>query len=53
MNLCVNARDAMPKGGTIKISAKRIPGKVVKQKRINAIAPQYVSISVSDTGWDG
>ena len=51
MNLCVNARDAMPSGGTIKISAKNV---VVDENhsRINMDADpgNYVYLTVSDTG---
>jgi two-component system cell cycle sensor histidine kinase/response regulator CckA len=51
MNLCVNARDAMPDGGAISIKAENI---VVDENyarmHIEAKAGRFVVISVSDTG---
>jgi PAS domain S-box-containing protein len=51
MNICINARDAMPSGGVIKITAKNI---VVDDNyaRMNMDADpgNYVFITVSDTG---
>jgi PAS domain S-box-containing protein len=51
MNLCVNARDAMPKGGTLTIGLKKVlldPAAVLIHPR--AKLGEYVVISVSDTG---
>ncbi len=51
MNLCVNARDAMPSGGTLNISAENVT--INKENvRINIEAKEgpYVGITVSDTG---
>ena len=51
MNLCVNARDAMPQGGTIQIDAANAtlasgsPGLPV-----GAIPGDYLAVSVADTG---
>lgn len=42
LNLAVNARDAMPAGGLITISAR--------DEQHEAGAPRYVALSVSDTG---
>ncbi|HLP40227.1 MAG TPA: response regulator [Fibrobacteria bacterium] len=50
MNLCVNARDAMPTGGTITIATRVLDGVVVKSKFPKAASQRYLEISVSDTG---
>ena len=50
LNLCVNARDAMPKGGTLSISTRLITGEAVLKKFPKAKAREYVLIEVSDTG---
>ena len=51
VNLCVNARDAMPEGGTLSLSAKNF--KVCKKfasKIPSAKTGRYVRINVTDTG---
>ena len=50
MNLCVNARDAMPAGGTIKIETRVRDNAAVKSRFPKAAANRYLAISVSDTG---
>lgn len=48
LNLCVNARDAMPGGGVLTICADH---QVTRSKRRRELAPgSYVRISVVDTG---
>ncbi|ACC83916.1 response regulator [Nostoc punctiforme] len=51
MNLCINARDAMPNGGILKISAKNfwVDSHYAKMN-IDAKVGSYVMISVCDTG---
>ncbi|MCL4435200.1 MAG: PAS domain S-box protein [Thaumarchaeota archaeon] len=51
MNLCVNARDAMPKGGILTVSAENITiNKNCSDVNSEAKPGQYVAITVSDTG---
>lgn len=51
MNLCVNARDAMPQGGTLKISAENlwIDENYVRMN-LDAKVGFYVAITVADKG---
>ncbi len=51
MNLCVNARDAMPNGGTLGISAENITmNEKDTHMSIEAKVGAYVGITVTDTG---
>jgi PAS domain S-box-containing protein len=51
MNLCVNARDAMPEGGSITIKAENIfVDDNYARMHLEAKAGRFVMISVSDTG---
>ena len=51
MNLCVNARDAMPDGGSISISAENVfLDENYARMHIEAKAGRFVTIHVSDTG---
>jgi PAS domain S-box-containing protein len=50
MNLCVNARDAMPNGGSITIKAELLSKDKVKEKFSDADQDSYFCISVTDTG---
>ena len=51
MNLCVNARDAMPEGGTITIETNNAEfDEEYCQSHNWATAGRYVSLSVTDTG---
>jgi two-component system cell cycle sensor histidine kinase/response regulator CckA len=51
MNLCINARDAMPQGGVLSVSASRISSEHVVDPQIRAKARgEYLHISVRDTG---
>jgi two-component system, cell cycle sensor histidine kinase and response regulator CckA len=50
LNLCVNARDAMPKGGTITIKAYMAAGDKLRERFPAANEQHYIGITVSDTG---
>ncbi len=51
MNLCVNARDAMPNGGTLNISAKNIfIDENFARMHLDAKVGYYILLSVADTG---
>jgi len=49
MNLCVNARDAMPHGGRIAISTSRVTGSSLARLSADN-ARDYFCVKVSDTG---
>lgn len=51
MNLCLNARDAMPEGGTIDIRTENVEiGQEYVEAHPWAAAGRYVCLSVTDTG---
>ncbi len=50
VNLCVNARDAMPAGGMLNLSTERIAGEILRQRIPKATVNDYVHLSVSDSG---
>lgn len=50
MNLCVNARDAMPRGGVLEIGAERLKGETVRRSHPGAERAEYVVLFVKDTG---
>ena len=50
-NLCINARDAMPKGGTITIKTENMVISEDESKAIDNSCPgRYVLLSITDTG---
>jgi len=50
LNLCVNARDAMPQGGRLTLSAQNLMLSSASAAAYNAAPGPYIMISVEDTG---
>ncbi len=51
MNLCVNARDAMPDGGTLSLSVEEIEiNEIFAHMNLDARVGRYVLITIADTG---
>jgi two-component system cell cycle sensor histidine kinase/response regulator CckA len=50
LNLCVNARDAMPMGGKLKLATALVHGHELRNRHQDARADGYVRIEVKDTG---
>lgn len=50
LNLLINAKDAMPKGGKISIVTEIVSGKNLKERFFDALSENYIEIKISDTG---
>jgi PAS domain S-box-containing protein len=50
LNLCVNARDAMPGGGKLSIWTRTVEGKTLSSQHPDALSAEYIEIQVSDNG---
>ena len=50
LNICINARDAMPEGGSISIKTTTISGKELRKKFTEAKENNYTCIMISDNG---
>ncbi|EKG39211.1 hybrid sensor histidine kinase/response regulator [Pseudomonas syringae] len=50
VNLAINARDAMPDGGTIAITTKSVHVTAAKGKALQLLEGDYVMLEVNDTG---
>jgi CheY-like chemotaxis protein len=49
-NLFINAGDAMPQGGTLTITSKRVPYEDISDKILEGIHGDYIHLAVTDTG---
>lgn len=50
LNLLLNAKDAMPEGGSLSIHTKKVSREEVLSKHPDATANEYARIEISDTG---
>ena len=50
LNLCINARDAMPHGGTLSVGTSVMPPDEVRKRLPEARSDPYVCIAIADTG---
>ncbi len=50
LNLAINARDAMPSGGALKLSTRNVVVSEAEAARWEALPGEYVSVSIADTG---
>jgi two-component system cell cycle sensor histidine kinase/response regulator CckA len=51
MNLAVNARDAMPRGGTLVIASSNVEIDESRASRLSGVSPgSYIRLTVTDTG---
>ncbi|MCZ6776684.1 MAG: PAS domain S-box protein [Ignavibacteria bacterium] len=50
LNLCINARDAMPEGGTLSMNTGKVGIVELRRTLPEAVGDRFVRVSVSDTG---
>ncbi|HLP17994.1 MAG TPA: PAS domain S-box protein [Bacteroidota bacterium] len=50
LNLCLNAKDAMPDGGTLTLAEQIVDAAELRGQFGNELTGQYAALSVSDTG---
>jgi len=50
LNLAVNARDAMSKGGRLTLRTERVSSESLRRRHLEPKADQYVGVEVTDTG---
>jgi two-component system cell cycle sensor histidine kinase/response regulator CckA len=50
LNLCINARDAMPQGGRLSLTTRRVSDESLRTQFPSGSAREYVEIDIADTG---
>ncbi len=50
LNLCINAKHAMPNGGLLSISTQNITLSTIEAKRRNLVAGDFTCLNITDTG---
>ena len=50
LNLCINARDAMPDGGSLSIDARNLPVGATLAADLDLLPGDYVTLAVKDSG---
>jgi PAS domain S-box-containing protein len=50
LNICLNARDAMPRGGILSIATRLVSGSTLRRFHQGATSEKYVELRVSDSG---
>lgn len=50
LNICLNARDAMEKGGRLTITTGTVPGELLTGRLPDLTSGEYVELQISDTG---
>ncbi|MFA7894744.1 ATP-binding protein [Pseudomonas putida] len=50
LNLCINARDAMPQGGRLQVRVSKVTSGTAELEPLGLRAGEYIQVSVTDTG---
>lgn len=50
LNICLNARDAMPEGGRLLLKSETVPGRELRERFRDAKNDRYACVAIADTG---
>ncbi len=50
LNICLNAKDAMPNGGQLLVATEVVPGASLRPRLSKAVEESYLCIRITDTG---
>ena len=50
MNVCINARDAMPRGGILSVSTRVVDGSSIRNVFPEVLSEDYLHLCIADTG---